>query len=313
MKLDVFWFGLCVLLLTILPARAEVIDKILATVDGEPITVYEVKKYAARNIRGRQLSASVDQAALLDAVITDKVVEREVSDKGIVIRDEEIDRYIENVKQRNNLDDEQLKTALAAQGLTMETYRTQIREDLQRAQLVSHEIRGKVSVTPEEVQRYFEAHISEYSTPARLQVAHILFRLDPQAPPDKVAAVTARAEEVYNRIKNGADFAEMAKEHSEDPTGQNGGSLGWFKQGELLDNLEKAAARLKVGDVSEPIRTPVGIHILKLEGREDASHQNLDELADQIKQQLYNAAVEERFNKWTTEELRKHHQVEMLQ
>jgi parvulin-like peptidyl-prolyl isomerase len=195
----------------------------------------------------------------------------------------------------------------------LESYRAQIREDIQRQQLIAREVRGKVNVTPEEVQRYYDAHLSEYSTPSKVQVAHIVFRLDADAPPDKVAAATAKAQEVYGRIKKGADFAELARQYSEDPSGANGGDLGWFKQGELLDSLEKAAARLKVGEVSEPVRSNVGLHLIKLEGREGAAHQSLDELSDQIKQQLYNAALEERFQKWLTEDLRRRHHVVMLQ
>jgi len=292
-------------------AHAELINKILATVDGDPITVYQLKKFAAMNLRARQLSGSMDPAALLDALIGDKLLEKEVSDKGIVVRDEDVDHYMDTIKERNQLDDQRLKEAIEKQGLTVETYRVQLREEIQKAQLMNREIRGKVNVTPEEVQRYYEAHISEYSTPARLQVAHILFHLQPDAPADKVAAVTAKAQEVYGRLKKGADFAETAKQYSEDPTGQNGGDLGWFKQGELLDSLEKAAMTLKVGEVSEPIRTKIGLHLVKLEAREGESHQSLDELADRIKEQLYNAALEERFQKWLTEDLRKRHHVEM--
>ena len=301
----------CGCLLVAAPARAELVNKILATVDGEPITVYQVKRFAATNLRVRQLGGSLDQAALLDAVISEKLLEKEVSDKGIVVRDEDVDRYLEALKERNQLDDQRFQEALERQGLTLEIYRRQLREEIQKAQLMNREIRGKVSVTPEEVQRYYEAHISDYSTPSRLQVAHILFRLQPDAPADKVLAVTARAQEVYGRLKKGADFAELAKQYSEDKTGENGGDLGWFKQGELLDSLEKAAQKLKVGEVSEPIRTKVGLHIVKLEAREGESHQRLDEVADKIKEQLYSAALDERFQKWLTEDLRKRHHVEM--
>jgi peptidyl-prolyl cis-trans isomerase SurA len=309
----IWWLFVTALTVLAATVRAELVNKILATVDGEPITIYQLKQFTHDNIRGRQLSASTDQAGLLDALITETLIQKEVSDKGIVVRDEDIDRYIEAIKERNKIDDEKLKAALAAQGITMEAYRAQIREEVERDQLVGREIRGKVTVTPEDVQRYYEAHLSEYSTPARLQVAHIVFRLDADAPPDKVAAATAKAQEVYERIEKGADFAEMAKQYSEDPSGANGGDLGWFKQGELLDSLETVAARLKVGEVSEPVRTKVGLHIIKLEGREGAAHQSLDELSDQIKQQLYNAALEERFQKWLTEDLRRRHHVVMLQ
>lgn len=299
--------------LVTLPARAVLVDRILATVDGEPITLHELKTFGARSLHGQQMNASMDQTQLLEALISDKIMQKEVSDKGIIVRDEDIDHYIDGIKERNKLNDDQLQQALGAQGLTMEGYRTQIREEIQKAQLINREIRGKVNVTPEEVQRYYEAHIAEYSTPAKVQVAHILFRLDANASADQVAAVTAKAQSVRDRIKKDADFAAMAKEYSDDPSGQNGGDLGWFKQGELLDDLEKVAARLKVGEVSEPVRSKVGVHILKVEAREGESHQKLDALADQIKEQLYNAALEDRFQKWLEEDLRKRHHVEMRQ
>ena len=293
-------------------AHATVVDKILATVDGEPITTYQLKQYSERNLRARQGGGpALEQSQMLDALITDKVIEKEASDKGIIVRDEDIDRYIEGIKERNHLSDEQLQQALAAQGLTPESYRAQVREDIEKAQLINREIRGKVNVTPEEVERYYKAHLSEYSTPSRVQVAHILFHLDPNASPDQIAAITAKAEELRARIKKGADFAEMAKQYSDDPSGKNGGDLGWFKHGEMLDELEKAAEKLQVGEVSEPVRTRAGIHLIKLEAREGASHENLGDLQDQIKQQLYNAALEDRFQRWLTEELRKRHHVEM--
>lgn len=299
------------MLLFAIPVRAETINKILATVDGEPITMYELKQFAERTVRGRQVNSN-DQAMLLDALITEKLVSKEVSDKGVVVRDDDVERYIDSIKERNKIDEEQLKLALAQQGLTLESYHAQIREDIQRQQLISREIRGKVNVTPEEVQRYYDAHLSEYSTPEKVQLAHIVFRLERDASPDRIAAVMVKAEEVRGRIKAGADFAEIAKQVSEDATAQNGGDLGWFKKGEMLEPLEKAAEKLKVGEVSDPVRTDVGVHLVKVEAREGASHQNLDELAEQIKQQLYNAALEDRFQKWLTEELRKRHHVEIL-
>jgi parvulin-like peptidyl-prolyl isomerase len=303
--------SLGLLALTALPARAEIINKILATVDGDPITLYQLKQFQEKDIRIRQ-SGGGDPSAMLNTLITEQVVQREVVDAGIIVRDEDVDHYIDGIKERNKITDEQLKDALKAQGLSLDVYRKQVREDLQRQQLISREIRGKVNVTPEEVQRYYESHASEYSTPERMQVAHILFALRPDAPSDQVVAITAKAEEVRQRIDKGADFAEMAKQYSEDPTGQAGGSLGWFKQGELLEPMEQAALKLKVGGVSQPVRTKVGIHLIKLEEREGAGHKDLGELAEQIKQQLYSAALEERFQKWITEDLYNRHHVEIF-
>ena len=98
----------CCLLLFAIPVHAETINRIVATIDGEPITAYELKQFAERTIRGRQVNSS-DQAMLLDALITEKLVSKEVSDKGVVVRDDDIDHYIDSIKERNKIDDEQLK------------------------------------------------------------------------------------------------------------------------------------------------------------------------------------------------------------
>ncbi|MBI3783852.1 MAG: peptidylprolyl isomerase [Deltaproteobacteria bacterium] len=306
----VFPTGLLALCLLVTSARAEIIDKILATVDGDPVTLYELHQFQQKDIRARQSSPGSEDS--LKALITDKVVQREVTDVGVIVRDEDVERYIEGIRERNKINEEQLKEALNAQGLTMEAYRKQVREDLQRQQLIAREIRGKVNVTPEEVERYYKEHISDYSTSERVQVAHILFALPADTSSDQVVAITAKAEEVRGRIVKGADFAEMAKQYSEDRSGQEGGSLGWFAKGEMLEPMEQAALKLKVGEVSQPVRTRLGIHLVKLEAKEGAGAKPLTEVSEQIKQQLYSEALEGRFEKWLTEDLYKRHHVEIF-
>ncbi len=293
-------------------ADAAVINKIIATVDGEPVTMYQLKRFTERNIRGRELKSG-DRELLLDALITEQIVSKEVAEKGIIVKDDDVQRYIDNVKARNNISDEQLEQALLAQGLSMQSYRGQIREDLQRQQLVAREIRGKVSITPEEVRRYYDAHKSEYgSKEAGFQVAHIVFTLPPDAPADQVAAITAKAEEVYGRLQQGTDFAELARQISEDASAKDGGSLGWFKPGELLEEMDQTVAKLEVGQISKPLRTKLGVHIVKLEARRGESTGELeDAVAEQIKEKLYAQALEERFQKWLSEDLKKRHHIEI--
>jgi len=293
-------------------AWAVTINKIVATVDGDPITMYQLKQFTESNIRGREMQGA-DRAAVLDALITEQIVAKEVAEKGIIVREEEVQRYIDSIMARNNLDAMQLEQALVAQGLTMTAYRQQIRQDLQRQQLVSREIRGKVSVTPEDVRRYYDAHREEFGTgDAGFQVAHIVLALPSDASSDRVAATMAKAEEVRARVVSGADFAEMARAVSQDASAKDGGSIGWFKPGELLDEMDKAVAQLKPGEISEPIRTRLGVHIVKLLARRSAGSDGPDgEVAEQIKEKLYAQALEERFQKWISEDLKKQHQIEI--
>jgi peptidyl-prolyl cis-trans isomerase SurA len=300
--------GLTVVALSPIPSTAKVVDRIIATIDGNPVTLHEFDSFVERTTRGQPLA---DQKTLLDMFITDKLLEKEVSEKGIVVRDEDIDRYIEGIKERNKINDEQLQQALKAQGLTPDSYRQQVREEIQKAQLINREIRGKVNVTPEEVERYYQAHLDEYATPEKMHLRDIFIRLPNNPSGADVSAAMAKAQDIDRRLKDGADFAELAKEVSEDPAAKDGGDLGWLKRGEMLDALEKAALKLKPGEISQPVRTAVGIYVIKLEERTGASHTPLDELAAGIKDKLYSAALEERYQKWLTEELRKRHLVEM--
>ncbi|HYD46890.1 MAG TPA: peptidylprolyl isomerase [Terriglobales bacterium] len=293
---------------------AEVVNKIIATVDGEPITMHELSQYRRQTAQDPQLSR-LSGSDLLEALITDKIVDREAEAKGLAVRKDDIDRYVDSVKERNRIDDAKLVEALAAQGMTLDAYRAQVKREIQRQQLINREIRGKVNVTPEEIERYYNANRGEYSAPAGYEVAHIVFRTSDAADGAEAAAVRAKADQVYQQLRGGADFAEMAKRHSEDSgSAKDGGVLGWFKAGELVESLDKEAVKLKTGEISPPVRGPNGLHILKVtQRRGEGADKPLPETAEEIKQKLYAEALDVRFREWLKSDLRKNHHVQILQ
>ena len=291
------------------PAAAGVINRIVATIDGAPVTLYELKQFARKSIRGRDLTTQ-ERGALTDALGLQRIIEIESKRLGLDVPESEIDLYIEDVMQRNRLDEMQLRQALAAQGIEFDDYRDQIRAEVQRQRLVAREIRGKVNITPEEVERYYEANKQDYALPSRTRVAHIVFFLPEGAGPLAEAAAKEKADAAYAELRDGEDFAELAAQRSEDG-GADGGSLGWFKPGELVDSLDRAVSGLAVGKYSEPVRGPQGYHILKVLERDDAGYEPLEQHADEIKEKLYAAALEERYERWIGEELRKRHHVEI--
>jgi len=292
-------------------SRAEIINRILATVDGDPITLYELNQFAERDVRGKQLAAATDRATLLDTLVTERIIDKEFATLGLSVPDTEIERYINGVKERNKLTDQQLRDALAQQGLTWEEYHVQIRRELEKVQLINQQVRGKVNVTPEEIERYYNAHLDEYSIPEEISVSHVVLRLPADAPPDQVDAVMRRAAAIHAELKGGASFEEVAQRDSEDASAKSGGKLGTFKKGEMLEILEEQATKLKPGQFSEPFRSPVGVHILRLDERVGVSHQPLEGLAQDIRERLYNEALEERFDRWLREDLRQRHHVEL--
>jgi peptidyl-prolyl cis-trans isomerase SurA len=291
-----------------------VVNRIVALVDGEPVTMHEVDTFTTDDPRLAE-AARADPAGVLELVITQKILSKEVEARGITISDAEIDRYIDTIKERNHITDDQLDAALAQQGLTRARYRKQIKDELERAQLINREIRGKVSVSPEEIARYQkEQSGGESAGDDQVSISHIVLKIPPGASPADVEAIQARADKIYDELRNGADFAEVAKRESEDGAAAAGGKLGTFKKGEMRDELEAAVAGLDPGEFSKPVRGENSIHIVRLDERirAGAAPQLSDQQREEIKEKLYAQALEERYARWLKEDLRQKHSVEML-
>jgi len=309
-KSSPFLAAIAVLAVAAATASAEVIDRIVGSVDGEPITLYELQQY-----RDKQLAAmpNVSQATpeeILQALITEKCLAREIIARGIRVRDEDIDRYIDRIKQQNKVDEAGLKQALAQQGMDYGKYREQIKKEIEKVQLLNREIRGKVNVTPEDVTRYYQAHKVDYEQPGGVKLRQITMKLSPDAPDEIVKTITERLQGVRQRALKGEDFAALAKEVSEDPLGPEGGDLGEVQPTKLVPEFESAVGKLKEGEISEPIRTKVGLHLIKLEKVIEVGYRPESEVAADIKDKLYNEALDERYKRWLLEDVQKNHYIE---
>ena len=288
-------------------ATAEIVDRVVATVDGEPITAYELRRYTKE--RGGE---DAPERQVLEALITDRLLEKEIKAQNINVKDDEIDRYIEEIRNRNGMNPEQFTKALAAQGMTLETYRARVKSEIERAQLVNREIRQRVNVSPEEIQRYYDAHKGEYSLDERVTVQDILFAVPESASADEVERVQKKAEEVRDLARQGKDFGALAKQFSEGPGADKGGDLGSFGRDQLDPDIAEVVFRMKPGEISDPVRTRAGFHVLRVRERAGAGQKPVGDVSDQIRDTLYNEALEQRFKSWLSRDLRERHHVEVL-
>ena len=296
------------------PVRAEVVNRIVATIDGEPVTLFELEGFTeqARRRPGADAEVAPDQRAMLDELVLEKIMKRQVEVQGVAASEQQIDAYIASIRERNNLSDAQLKEALVQQGLTWEQYRAQVRADIERAALINKEIRNKVSVSPEEVERYYKEHLDEYPMPARVR-ARLISRLVPAgASAEQKAAVRDEAERIRKQAAAGKNFAELAQAQSQGPGATDGGDIGEVARGQMQPEFEQAAFALEPGEVSEVIETASGYHILKVEKREGEAHQPLAEVSDAIREKLYREHLEDRYGRWLKQDLRERYHVEIL-
>jgi len=297
-----------VLLLAVLPATAEIVNRIVATVDGDPITAHEVRRWAEdRRARG------VAYEALLEAVITEKILEKEIATRKIVAKREDVDHYVQEVMARNKMTEAQFTAALKQQGTTLDEYRTRIKGEIEKTQLVGQELRGAPpAVTDEDVAKYYEAHKDEFAQKSGVTVRDIFFAFQPNMTQQDVIRVVEQAKAVKQMADAGQSFDALARRYSQGPGADRGGLLGNFRRGEMSPPLEQAAFALRPGEVSPPLVGPSGVHLLKVDAIQSDGHTDLAAVKDDIRQILANQALDDRFRDWIAKNLRPRHHVEVL-
>jgi len=319
MKKYFFFLSTMVLMWTLPFAQAEVINRIVATVDDEPITLHEVRAFGrAPGQQGQQAmfmpqggAAGMADKDILEVLIMNKIITKEVEAQGIKAKDEDIDNYIERIKTQGNLSDEQFKAALAAQGMTFEGYRQQVAGEIERALLVNKEIASRVNVTPQDIERYYKENSEDYEQAEQVHVRHIFLPLASNKSYEDDKEVMAKAEDIRNRAMAGEDFGKLADEFSQGPGAGQGGDLGYFKKGQMAKEIDEVAFSLKAGEISQPFRAGSGIHLLKVEERLEAGKMALSkEATEEIKRKLYNEALKQRYDRWFQEDLRFRHTIE---
>ena len=298
-------------------APAKVIEQLIVVIDGEPYTLSNLAAYAKAKM-GREFPSgdlkkiNDDDREVLEQFITEKLLEAEARESGIKVTEQDVSQYIDEIKNRNRLSDDELKTVLSREGQTLESYRASVKSELEKSEILNRQVRNKVNITNDDVERYYKLNANKFRSEDRVRLRHILLALPQAATPEEVQAATEKAMDLYKRIVAGADFAELAREYSQGAGQADGGDIGWVSRGKLISGIEQVAfEKLSVGQVSTPFQTSMGVHIVKLEARESGTVLPLATVAPKIKEELQSKALEDRFVKWLKTDLRRKHRVDV--
>ena len=298
-------------------APAKVIEQLIVVIDGEPYTLSNLAAYAKAKM-GREFPSgdlkkiNDDDREVLEQFITEKLLEAEARESGIKVTEQDVSQYIDEIKKRNRLSDDELKTVLSREGQTLESYRASVKSELEKSEILNRQVRNKVNITNDDVERYYKLNANKFRSEDRVRLRHILLALPQSATPEEVQAATEKAMDLYKRIVAGADFAELAREYSQGAGQADGGDIGWVSRGKLISGIEQVAFdKLTVGQVSTPFQTSMGVHIVKLEARESGTVLPLATVAPKIKEELQSKALEDRFVKWLKTDLRRKHRVDV--
>jgi peptidyl-prolyl cis-trans isomerase D len=146
-------------------------------------------------------------------------------------------------------------------------------------------VRAQVKLSEDDLRQYYNQHLSDFRVEDRVKVAHILFKTEGKTP-EEIQTLEKTARDVLDKLKSGADFAEMARQYSEDSSASQGGEIGWIVRGQTVKEFEDAAFRMKPGEVSDLIKTSYGFHIIKVFDKQQAHLQTFDEVKGQIREDL---------------------------
>lgn len=265
--------------------------KVAAQVNGKTITYQELDNefHARTRVPFEKVQDDPDaqkvRNQILEQLIDEELLMREAERQKLRVTSEMVDDRFKNIRGRFP-SEEAFNQALSSRGITAEKLRDNIHKGLLRQQIIDQEVLQKISVSPEESKSFFQEHKDDYVQEEEVHARHILFRVAADASPEDDHEAKDRANTVLTKAKKGDDFARLAQEFSEGPTKEKGGDLGYFGRGKMVKPFDDAVFELKVGQISDPVRTRFGYHIIKVEDRKEAKRLSYEEAQDQVRQKV---------------------------
>ncbi|SDI65136.1 peptidylprolyl isomerase [Propionivibrio dicarboxylicus] len=269
------WLCLCCLLSGTAWAQGagrgvQAADRIVAVVNDEVVTYVELNdrlELALSQLRrqGTRLPPrDVLERQMLERLVTDKIQLQRAKEIGLRVDDGQLEQTLQRIAAGNKMSLAQFRDALQQDGIAFTKFREDIRAEMTIARLREREVDAKIVVSEGEIDNYLSGESAVGSSGEEYEIAHILLRAPEAASPEQIQRLRAKADQIYDRLKNGEDFAEMAASYSDAPDGLQGGSLGMRPLDRLPSVFSDVAEKLKVGEVAPLIRSSNGFHIVKL-------------------------------------------------
>jgi peptidyl-prolyl cis-trans isomerase SurA len=282
-----------------LVAHAEVVDRVMAVVSEEAVTLSDMRKLREQ-LKSDKMQDDLftinkadlmkDDKKALDYLIEEKILKSEIKRQNLEVSKEAVDEEINKIQRRNKIDRAQLREALKAQGTNFADYMDYIKDRMERQAIIQQSITSKIKISDDDINAYYLEHFGKTKKNAfQYTLSHILFRK---------GDALKRAQETHKKLLEGQNFEELAAQASEDPNFTAGGSLGTFKSGEVMKEIEEAVTSKSAGDITTPVKTKMGVHIIKVNEKRLISNPEYEAKKEEIRMTLTNKALKEQFKFW---------------
>jgi peptidyl-prolyl cis-trans isomerase C len=269
------------------------LPKVVAQVNGKNISgdiIFRELKKASKKYKKRGMSLNIDQEKtaakkLIDDEIRRTLLVLKAKELGISITKEMMQKRIKEVKTQFG-SDAIFQHKLADQGLTLDQYKVELETDLYMDQIIKKEIEPKIQVPEKEALDYYEENKKKFTDPEKVRASIILLKFNPSKGKAGEQKILKKLESILDQLKNGSDFAALAKKFSQDSLASKGGDLGYFTRKQMLPAFSKKAFKMKTGEVSDIFRTGHGFHVLKVTDKKSAETSPFSEEKAKIKASL---------------------------
>ena len=302
---------ICSIILLCVPVGAEVVDKIIAVVNDEVITLAEFNtafdpylKNIEDNYKGKDKEALINQSkeAFLKRLVDNLLIEQEAKKlgKSVVIKDEEIMEVVRDMiaKRKSNMED--LKKNLAREGTSLESLKKDIRSQMVRMRLLRWEIKSKVMVSDEEIGEYYTKNRQDYEGKEAVQLKQIFLALPAKADKKTKAKIKEETGQLRKRALAGEPFELLAVKYSQGPGAAQGGDIGFIEKGTIIAAVDSVAFSLPMGQVSEVIESDIGFHIIKVVDKKGAGLKPIATVREEIKAKIEDEKLEKKYEEWIT-------------
>jgi len=291
-------------------AYGEIMDRIVAIVNGDSITLSELngtfepyRKKIDEAYKGtdKETIIASNRQLLLKKMIDNILIDQEAKKSGITVTDNEVTETIKDMLTRRKIKMEDLQSELGKEHSTMEAYRKEIKEHLLRMRLLKREVRSKITVSEEEIGDYYLKHREAYEGKEAVRIKQILI-LYPNNPDEKIKVnLRKQIDAIHKRLLNGEPFEQLAVQYSQGPGAAAGGDIGFIEKGTILPSVETVAFRLKMDEISEVIESPVGFHIIKAIDKRGAGIKPINSVRDEIKAKIEEEKSDKKYDEWIQE------------
>ena len=294
--------------LVVSPSAGKIVERIVAVVDGEVITLSDldqaIRRFGEAGLPGganpletKMRTVQVRREAL-ERLVEEKVLEKVAKRYGINVKNEEVAQALETVKRQSGLTESRLQRELESHGFTLESYREFLAAQIRKGKIVDSFIKPKISMDEGKIQEYYQSHQDRFRRPGRVRVSHIFIKVSPEANPQEIATAEGKMERVLQRLGAGVAFDEVAILYGEDAAAASGGDLGFFKKGEMFPAIEEEVFRMEAGEMSGVLKSPQGLHVFKVTEKIEGEVPPYDEIKEGLREQYYRAEVERAYSEW---------------